>query len=159
MVSPKQLVQTLKSQGLRSRTGILALDVRDLGMESEIAAQLDVEFVDYRTRVLLRTPDGSKFLDLTLASILEDLDALGNEASGEVCVLLAHFDVAVSYLCSGERNHLWRRLLTDFPYRTRRLIFCVPAYQEARYTIPDLKVRELWRQSDRYARWQWNEEK
>ena len=156
MISPKQLVKTVRSQGLRSRTGVLALDTCDLGRESEIAAQLGVEYLDYRIRLLSNAPDGSQFLGISLASIVQDLDAIGNELFGEVCVLLAHFDVAVSYLGSDERNNLWRRLFTDFPYRTRRLVFCVPAYQQASYTIPDLTVRKLWRESDRYAIWQWN---
>jgi len=154
MVSPKQMVTTLRGHGLRCRTGVLALGKEDLGRESEIAAALDVELVDYRTCLLARAPEGSKFLNLSLSSVLEGLDAIANATTGESCVLVADFDIAVAKLGTEDRLVLWRNLFTHFPYRTRALVLCVPAHREGRFSFPDVEVRQMWQESNRYATWQ-----
>ena len=153
MVNPHKLVEALRGQELRCRVGVLGLPAPALGSERQIAAALDVEFTDYRERLLASAPAGSRFLHLSAATLFDDLDRLANAASGESCVLVGNFDVAVGRLGTAERTGLWNTLLTGFPHRTRALILCVPMHEDARLIFPDSETRRLWQESLRYAKW------
>jgi hypothetical protein len=154
MPSPQEVVTLLRTQGLRCRTGILAIPPKSLGAEPEIAAALDVELLDYPTHLLSRVSVGQQYLNLTLSRVFEDLDAIANSKSGESCVLVGSFDVAVSKLRTEERSILWRNLLIDFPYRTRALLLSIPAYNDESFAFPDANIRLMWLESERFSVWQ-----
>jgi len=153
MVDARELVRSLRRKELRCRTGVLSLATVALGSESEIAAALGVEHLDYGDRLKALVPADSKFVNLDLSRLVEDLDSLANARTGESCVLVANFDLAVARLKTDEARALWQSLLTDFPYRTRALLFCVPGHAEASFCFPDSRILALWRESGRFSEW------
>ncbi len=153
MVDARELVLSLKRKELRCRTGVLSLATAALGSESEIAAALGVEYLDYGVRLKALVPADSKFVSVDLPRLVEDLDALANAKTGETCVLVANFDLAVTRLKTDEARVLWQALLADFPHKTRALLFCVPDHAEGSFCFPDSKIRALWRESGRFAEW------
>ena len=154
MASPEEVVAMLRAQSLRCRTGVLSLPDRALGSESEIAAALSVEMLDYREYLLSRVTTGARYLNLTLSRVFDDLDDIANAKTGESCVLIGNFDVAVARLRSDERTVLWRNLLTDFPHRTRALLLCIPSHNDESFAFPDSNIRRMWYESKRFAVWQ-----
>lgn len=153
MVDARELVLSLRQQELRCRTGVLSLATAALGTEPQIAATLGVEYLDYGGRLKALVPADSKFVNLDLPRLVEDLDALANAKTGETCVLVANFDLAVARLKTDEARTLWQALLTDFPHKTRALLFCVPGHADGSFCFPDSRVRALWRESERFAEW------
>jgi hypothetical protein len=153
MVDARELVRSLKRQESRCRTGVLSLPTSVLGTESKIAVALDIEFLDYRERLKALVPPHSKYLNLTLTRLVEDLDDIANAKTGEICVLIANFDIAFARLRTEEIRRLWETLLTDFPHKTRALLLCVPAHADGSFSFPDSGIRTKWRESDRFAEW------
>jgi hypothetical protein len=133
--------------------GVLGVPVALLGTESQLAAVMGVELLDYRARLLASVPAGSQFVNVSLAELFEDLDRVANAATGEVCVLVSNFDLALGRLRTDERTILWRTLLTDFPNKTRALILCVPRHEGGIFVFPDVDLRRMWQESERYADW------
>ena len=153
MVDVRELVRSLRQQELRCRTGVLSLPTPVLGTEAQIAAALGIEHLDYTGRLRALVPPDSHFVNLDLPRLVEDLDALANAKTGQICVLVANFDLAVARLKTDEARTLWQALLTDFPHKTRALLFCVPGHAEGSFCFPDSRVRTLWRESGRFAEW------
>jgi hypothetical protein len=153
MISPRKLVESLRRQGLRCRVGVLGLPTQCLGAEVQIAAALGLEYLDYRERLLASIPLGSKFLNITVESLFEDLDRVANLATGESCVLVGNFDLALLRLGTEDRTTLWRTLLTSFPNKSRALVLCVPNYEEGLFLFPDAEMKQVWQGSERYANW------
>jgi hypothetical protein len=153
MVDARELVRSLRQHELRCRTGILSLATGALGTESQIAAALGIEHLDYVDRLKALVPADSKFVNVNLPRLMEDLDALANAMTGETCVLVANFDLAVAGLKTDEVRALWQALLTDFPHRTRAILFCVPGHAEGSFSFPDSRILALWRESGRFAEW------
>jgi hypothetical protein len=153
MVDARELVISLRQQELRCRTGVLSVPISALGKEPQIAAALGIEHLDYTRRLNALVPPGSQFLNLSLHRLLEDLDELANARTGETCVLVANFDLAVASLKTVDTHVLWQTLLTDFPHRTRALLFCVPGHAEGFFIFTDSRIRTLWRESVRFAEW------
>lgn len=154
MTNPRDLVSTLRGARLRCRTGVLLMPSSALGAESEIAAALGVEFLDYGKRLLSMAAPESGFIHLTLDRLVCDLDDIANDQAGEACVLLANFDLAIAQLGIAETKTLWQNLLSDFPNKTRALVVCVPAHRDAHFAFPDSTIRQLWQDSGRFAVWQ-----
>jgi hypothetical protein len=153
MISPQEMVKAVRSDGFRCRTGVLGLPQSAFGQEAEIAASLDVELLDFRERMLAAVPTGSRFVHVSVSRVIEDLDGLANASTGESCVLLAGFDLAVAKLPSEEKRLLWHTLFSSFPHKKRSLILCVPNYGDGRFVLPDSESRQMWRGSERYADW------
>ena len=153
MVDARELVKSLKRQGFRCRTGVLSLPTATLGEEREIAAALGVECLDYQQRLVSLVSPNSKFLNLSLPRLVEDLDDIANAHTGEICVLVSNFDIALARLRTEECRALWQTLLSDFPNKTRALLFCVPAHADGSFSFPDLGIRLKWQESNRFAEW------
>lgn len=153
MVNPHKLVESLRGHVLRCRVGVLGVPVRALGAERQLAAALGVELLDYRLRLLATVPEASQFVNLTLAALVEDLDCIANTATGEICVMVSNFDLALARLRTEERTILWRTLLMDFPHKTRALVLCVPIHEDGTFVFPDSELRRVWQESERYANW------
>jgi len=153
MVDARELVKSLRRKEFRCRTGVLCLQSAALGSESQIAAALDIGYLDYLERLKALVPPGSKYLNLTLARLVEDLDDIANAKTGEICVMIANFDLAMARLGTMDSMALWQTLLTDFPNKTRALLFCVPAHEDGSFSFPDSGIRAKWRDSDRFAEW------
>ena len=154
MPSPHEVVAVLHTRILRCRTGVLSLPEGALGAESEIAAALGVELLDYREHLLSCVTTGAKYLNLTLTRVFDDLDDIANTRTGETCVLIGNFDVAVARLQTDERTVLWRNLFTDYPHRTRALLLCIPSHNDESFSFPDSSIRRMWHESNRFAIWQ-----
>ena len=153
MVNARELVGSLRQGVLRCRTGVLSLATPFFGTEAQIAAVLGVEYLDYRVRLQTLIPPDSSFVHLDLPRLIGDVDAIANSNTGETCVLVANFDLALARLATDDVRSLWRVLLTDFPHKTRALLFCVPSHAGASFCIPDTSLYSLWRESDRFAEW------
>lgn len=154
MVNPRQLISTLRSRSLRSRTGVLGLPQVMFGREAEIAAILGLELMDYRERIIAHAPIESQYVSVTLTGLVEDLSSIANAKTGESCLLISEFDLAVMKLRSNERQILWTTLFSNFPHKTRALVLCVPNCNEGRFIFPDTISNRMWRESERYADWQ-----
>ena len=126
-MTPQELVNSLRSHTLRTKTGILLIKPEQLGDEGHIALRLGIQLLDYTDYLLDRVPDGGTIVNLSLDTIVEDLDVISNRSTGMDCVLLSNFDIAVTKLTSGERSQLWKGLMGQFPNRRKGLIFCMPA--------------------------------
>ena len=153
MTEPAELVKILRSGELRCRTGIVLLPDSAFGYEADVAARLDVQHVDFTEHMIAQVPQGSQFVDLTLGRIFEYLDDIAESASGMNCVLVSGFDVAVMRLTSKERAELWRRLLTDFPYRKKGLLLGVPGHLDGVRVLQEETIRKDWQDAGRIARW------
>ncbi len=153
MIDAHNLVQKLKQQELRCRTGLLFLPSDNFGKEPQIAAALEVEYCDYKTRLTSHVIPESSYVDITLPWLVEDLQSLANAKTGEICVLVANFDLAAARLTTDEANIFWNAFLVDFPHMTRALLICVPRHAEGSFCIPDSLVRAKWRESGRVADW------
>ena len=153
MVDAHELVRSLKRQTLRCRTGVLSVPTAALGTEPQVAAALGIEYLDHSQRLRALVPPDSNFVSLDVARLVEDLDALANAKTGEMCVLVANFDLAIARLKTEEARSLWQALLTDFPHKTRALLFCVPGYAKGMFCFADSIIYGLWRESGRFSEW------
>ena len=154
MNDPRVMIDKMKRQSMRTRTAILALPQYVYGLEKQIAALLNIDTLDYPEYLLKHTPVTTNYLELSESRIYDDLNDIANAISGEICMLITNFDIAILKLPSKMRINLWRLLFQDYPYRKRSLVLCIPQHDEGRYTIPDAKIRTMWIESDRYAVWQ-----
>jgi hypothetical protein len=153
MVDPWDLVRRLRSNELRSRTGLLLLPQSAIGREQDIAARLNVQHEDLLTQLLEAVPSGSSYLNLTLGSLFEYLDEIANSNSGMACVLVSQIDVAAMKLSSRDRAQLWRRFLTDFPYRRKAVLLGIPDCMDAIRILQERSIRDAWERSDQIAHW------
>jgi hypothetical protein len=153
MIEPSELVRRLRQASYRSKTGILLLPVPALGQEANIAAQLDIQHVDFAASLLSRIPQGSNYVDVTLRTIIDDLDQIANAASGMDCVLVSQIDVAVTKLTFPDRARFWPRLLGDFPNRRKGLLLSVPDVPDGLEVLHDESIRRAWINADRVAKW------
>jgi hypothetical protein len=153
MTEPAELVKQLRSGELRCRTGIVLLPDDALGHEADVAARLDVQHVDFTEHMIAQVPPGSQVVDLTLGRIFASLDDIVDSTLGMNCVLVSAFDVAVMRLTSKERAELWRRLLSDFPYRKKGLLLGIPGHLEGILVLQEETIRKDWQDAGRIARW------
>lgn len=153
MIEARELVRQLRQQIHRSKTGILLVPPHALGHEADIAAQLNVQHVDFVERLLACVPSCSDCVDITIGGLVKELDAIANGGSGLDCVLVAQIDVAVTKLAHPERSRFWLRLLGEFPHRRKGLIVGVPDVEGGIELLQDQRVRQPWLDAERMARW------
>jgi hypothetical protein len=154
MIEAKELVRRLREATYRSKTGILLLPPSAFGHEADIAAQLNIQHVDFVTRLLARIPRGSDYVHVTFGAIIDELDKITNAASGMNCIMLSQIDVAVTKLSFPDRVMFWPHLLGDFPHRRKGLLLAVTDISDGSELLQDPSSREAWLNSDRMARWE-----
>ena len=153
MMSPRQLIEHMADKSLNCRTAILWIAPGRIGTESQIAASLGVQHVDYREYLLQHAPADSQFLNLTLGRIVSQLDDIASASTGMDRALVSNFDLAAARLGSQQRASLWRTLFSDFSHRTKALIFSLPLHEDGQYIFSDLAVGRMWKDSERCSIW------
>ena len=111
-----RLVAMLRGPYLHNRSGILLLPPSWLGREPESAARLGIYCEDHRQRVLSRLAPGQRYLGVDWTELISgDLDRLARDASPDGgCVLVANFDIMLSFLQSADRDRFWAFLREGF---------------------------------------------
>ena len=148
-LTARQLVQHIRTQTLRTRTGILLLDATHFGKEPDLATRLYIEPLDYARRIREELPEGATHVLLDATTEEERLDAIAVAATGYECVLIYNFDLALARLESNERTQLWKNLWASFSKKPRALLLAVP--REAAHLLPEGEDREHWIEGRRMA--------
>jgi hypothetical protein len=148
-VSPNDLIQTLKGETLRVRTGLWLAPKRILGCEADEATRLNIDAVDLRQPLLSSLPNGAQFLGLSADKIIQLFDVVCQTAQGSECLLVFNLDLLLSRLRQQERDWVWSQMYNGFPHRSRALLLLMPA--EARHLIPPLETLRVWQADKRLA--------
>jgi hypothetical protein len=148
-LTARQLVRQIRTQTLRTRTGVLLLDATHFGKEPDLATQLDIEPFDYARRIREELPAGATHVSLDATTEEERLDAIAVSVTGYDCVLIYNFDLALARLESNERTQLWNNLWASFSKKPRALLLAVPC--EAAHLLPAGEDRERWIEGRRMA--------
>ncbi len=150
-VDPADLARLLEQPTLRIRTGILLVPLNALGSESELAARLGVEAVDFREWKLTRAGTNSRYLGLSAETILRDLQEVVEDVDlGGTCLWIHNMDLFLSALRYDERLRTWAALFSTFKQR-RGLLFSMPA--QALNLLPATE-RGTWERDERLATWE-----
>jgi|SRR5579872_2805648 len=148
-VQARELVALLCSRILRCRTGILLLAPEDSGRETEIAARLGVDAVDYAQVLRESLPPGASFPDIGSEREEARLDALCDRADLGDCVLVYNLHSALEQVHLQDRARFWTNLRDWFPHRRRALLLAMPL--EAEQFLPGGEERETWHEGNRIA--------
>lgn len=149
-ISVREVVQRVRGSTLVCRTGILLLPKQQLGNEGSIAAQWQLEPIDYASWRYTRTGEGEKFLRLSQDTLLHDVEAICSSDYRFDCVLLYNFDLALAYLEVLDRRYVWRYLRDNFRKRPVGLIVAMPG--QAHHLLPSEADQDLWRRGKRLVR-------
>jgi hypothetical protein len=149
MNNARNLIILLRHGGLRSRIGALLLPQGALGREENLAAHLDVHYINFATNLLDALPADAAYLTLTTDKLLGRLDLLANTRTERDCLLLANFDLPLSRVTHESRMLLWNRLLLDFPYKRNALILSLPAILPHSALLPEGGLKQEWVTSKR----------
>jgi non-ribosomal peptide synthetase component F len=138
-----QLTSRLRSRGGRNLTGILLLESAHFGRETDVAAILSVDAVDYAVILNDGIPVGATYVEIDAATEEQRLNTLAMSMSGSDCLLVYNFDLALARLDSEERARLWTNLHDNFPKKTRALLLSVP--RNAAHLLPTGADWERWK--------------
>ncbi|MCL6576919.1 hypothetical protein [Kyrpidia sp.] len=147
--NPNDLVKVLRGGGLMCRTGILLIPTHILGRETSIAAEYNLDSLDYvswKEKYLL---PGGRFLGLNSEKLLGDMDRLLQEPSHTDALLIYNLDLALAYLSYRERNSFWRFMRTNFRKRPKSLVLALPS--TATKLLPYDEERVIWYKEGRLA--------
>ncbi|WP_027878019.1 hypothetical protein [Meiothermus cerbereus] len=147
--SPLEVVQRVRGTQLVCRTAILLLSSEHLGKERSLAAQLNLDAVNYAEWRLRKVLDGQLFLGLTKESLVQELDEIAQLPSQTNALLLYNLDIALSYLEFLDRPYVWDFLLDNFRKRPRALVIALPV--SAEHLLPDADSRAIWHKGGRLA--------
>ncbi|MCE5327913.1 MAG: hypothetical protein LLG01_16015 [Planctomycetaceae bacterium] len=153
MIDARELVRLLRAASFRSKTGVILLPADMFGQEELIAAQLDIQYADIVPLLIQRIPPHGNFLNLSLSGLFEVLDSLAFSNAGMDCVLISGIDVPAMKLASIERREMWRRLLQDYPYRPKGLVFTIPNHMDGVLVLQESSIRAEWERGGRVAAW------
>ncbi|MBF6596096.1 MAG: hypothetical protein IVW51_16855 [Thermaceae bacterium] len=145
--TPEQVVQRVRGGRLDCRTGILLLEVRQLGREKELAARLNLDAVDYAEWRLNKTAPEQRFLGLTKETLVQELDEICLLKTPANALLLYNFDVGLAYLPYLERPYVWNFLRDSFRKRPKALVVAMPAAAE--HLLPSKAEVVIWRSGER----------
>lgn len=125
-LSPHYLVELLRSQELRLRTGVLLLPPESLGTESEIAVNLAVSHQDICIKIISQAQPSKKLLGINKKFIFDQLDSIINESglSGS-CILVSGVDILLAAIKNEEVLHFWNFFRCNYR-RGRGLIISLP---------------------------------
>lgn len=149
VVTPGDIVKTLRSGGLMCRTGILLIPIHLLGKETSIAAVYNLDPLDYASWKAKSFLPGARFLGFNTEELLEDMDRILQEPSYTDALLVYNFDLALAYLSYEERNFFWRFMRLNFKKRPKALLFALP--RTAEKLLPNDKELLNWLSEVRFA--------
>lgn len=150
-VSSESLARRLSGGGLYVRTGLLLLPQLWLGREAEIAARLNLGFIDYPAWRAARLRDGEKLLRYSAERLVSELDAICAESQDSNHLLVANLDLPVSALNGEDGRRFVTFLRENFSKRPRSLLVCLP--QSAGAALPWDADLDVWTREGRLARW------
>lgn len=142
-----ELVTLLRGPSLTVRTGLWLAPLTILGRERDEAARLGIDAIDVREPILAAQPQGTRFLGLNEASMVDTLDTICRLPRLSDCVLVYNLDLPLARLSARERNQFWQILFTGFPHRSRGLLLLLP--QQAHHLLPPQQAEEAWRNDNR----------
>lgn len=142
-----ELVALLRGPTLIVRTGLWLAPITVIGQEENEAARLGIDAVDIREPILAALPEGTRFLGLSAARIVEALETICHQPKLSDCILVYNLDLLLARLSGQDRKELWRQLLAGFPHRPRALLLVMP--QHAHHLLPTEEVEDNWRRDRR----------
>lgn len=148
-ISALEVVQRVRGTQLDCRTAILLLSSSYLGKERSLAAQLNLDAVNYAEWRLGKVVEGQRFLGLSKESLVSELDEIVQGPAQTDAVLLYNFDIALSYLEFLDRPYVWNFLRDGFRKRSRALFIAMPI--SADHLLPDATSRAVWHRGGRLA--------
>jgi len=136
------LVALLRGFTLTVRTGLWLATHAVFGKEQDEAARLSIDAIDLRIPILARLPEGTRFLGLSMAVIIDGLDMICHQKDGSDCVLVYNLDLLIARLHRPERIEFWHYLYRGFPHRSRGLLLIMP--RQAIYLLPTDDLLDDW---------------
>jgi hypothetical protein len=147
--SPREVVELLQGQSLIHRTGIWMMSADMLGHESDYAARLNIDAIDIRQPLIESLPEGTRYLGLNSAKIMQLLDQICEHFRGTSCILIYNFDLLLARLRQQDRLYIWNQLYNTFPHRRHALIVVMP--YSAEQLLPPSTTLKLWNSDKRLA--------
>lgn len=148
-LSVSEVVQRVRGTQLFCRTAILLLSSEHLSKERSLAAQLNLDPVNYAEWRLGKVSDGQRYLGLTKESLIQELDEIIELPSQTNVLLLYNLDIALSYLEFLDRRYVWNFLRDSFRRRPKALLIAMPV--SADHLLPDEPSRAIWHRGGRLA--------
>lgn len=147
--TPQDVIQLVRGTRLQCRTAILLLSKRYLGREPALAAQFNLDPVNYAKWRLDKVEPGQRYLGLNKELLVQDLDEICQLPTPTNALLLYNFDVALAYLPYLDRSYVWNFLRDQFRKRQKALVIAMPA--QADHLLPDESSRGIWHLGRRLA--------
>jgi len=150
-ISPKSLVELLKSQQLNIRTGILLIPIEFLGSEAEIAVYLEVGHQNICELILCNALPNRGLLGVNRDFIFDNIDAIvKTESIQGRCVLISGIDLLLAALSHEEVMHFWAFLRNNYR-RERGVLLSFPLV--AKTLLPTDEIN-LWNEIERITCWE-----
>jgi hypothetical protein len=145
-----EVVRQIRTLSLRVRVGLWLMPLALLGHEPAEAAQLGLEAVDLRLRLLNELPEGARFTGLTWERVVELIDEIVSTSGARDAVLVYNADLLLARLSYADRRYVWQQLATGLPHRTRGLLVVMP--ETADELLPLAEQLAVWQQEGLVAR-------
>jgi len=136
----------VRSTQLQCRTAILLLNNHYFGRESSLAAQFNLDPVNYAEWRLGKVKPGQRYLGLSKERLLQEIDEICQLETPTNALLLFNLDIALAYLPYLDRGYVWEFLRDSFRKRRKALVITMPA--QADHLLPDESSRCIWQSGD-----------
>jgi hypothetical protein len=148
-LGPVRLAESLLSPAAYYRTGLVLVARELLGRESDLAASVGADSLDWVAWKLERLDPHCRFAAMSHQSLIEDVSLIASEATPGSCVLAFNGDVLLSGMPAQERTRFWGFLRTVLRPRNP-VILALPA--GAGNLLPQ-KEAAAWVSAGRLAEW------
>jgi hypothetical protein len=137
------LIALLSGPTLTVRTGLWLASIHSLNQIEDHAARLGIDARDLRVPIKGSLPEGTRFLGLTVNTLVEALDMLCKQFDGSNCLLVYNLDLLLARLHRQARLDFWQYVFRGFPHRGRGLLLVMPSH--ANHLLPSTQMQEAWR--------------
>lgn len=151
---PPELVRHVTDGSLLVRTAVVLLPPQQVPEYQLLAIQWGAEPVDLAQRWLVRIPEGSRYLALSLQSLLTELDDIATSTLRRRCAAVANVDLLLARLPADDRLRFWDYLFLSLKKRPTALLLLMPAGAEHLFSSAEV---ERWCRAGRLS--QLNEER
>lgn len=148
--TPLEVIQLVRGTQLQCRTAILLLDNHHFGREASLAAQFNLDPVNYAEWRLGKVKPGQRYLGLSKERLLQEVDEICQLETPTNALLLFNLDIALAYLPYLDRGYVWEFLRDSFRKRRKALVITMPA--QADHLLPDESSMCIWQSGGRLAR-------
>lgn len=124
--TPQKVVNLIRANVLRIRTGLWLIPITQVGQERNEAAKLMLDSIDIRTVLLEEVPAGSRFSGLSDQKVMALLDKISERPGDSDCTLVYNLDILLSRLTYQEVSNVWQYVFEFFPHRSRALLLTIP---------------------------------